>query len=145
MVDGERERHLAGQDQVGKERVPLAQRKTIGAHEVAKLFEVTRLSVRREAHDFSFVAVMRKAEKLRGCGVQDSQRVRIFDLAQHLDRILSSRAPHRRDEIAKAIQRDQCGPFEGRNEKGAGQMRAMMFDVVKGRSEFRFGNAERRS
>src|SRR5207244_3316287 len=70
-----------------------------GLHEVAELFEVTRLTVRREAHDFSFVTVMRKAEKLRGRGVQDSERVRILDLAQHLDRIPCSRAPHRRDEI----------------------------------------------
>ena len=116
-----------------------------GAHQIAELFDVTGLAIRREAHDFPFVAVIREAEKLCGRRVQDSERVRILDLAQHLDRIPFSHAPHGRDKIAKAIQRNQRRPGERRNEEGAGQMRAMMLDVVKRRSQFRFGNAESHS
>src|SRR5688572_27773777 len=39
--------------------------------DVAKLFDVTRLAIRRESHHLSFVAVMRKPEELRGGGVDD--------------------------------------------------------------------------
>src|SRR5262249_18457334 len=44
----------------------------LSANDVPKLFDESRLSMRREAHHFSFVAIMRKAEELRRGGVEDS-------------------------------------------------------------------------
>src|SRR5262245_16933315 len=83
-----------------------------GANDFAKLVNESWLAVRCQAHDFSFVAVMRKTEKLRGCGVNDAGRVRILDLAQNVDRVSFTERPHRRDEIAKTIDRQQRGVLE---------------------------------
>ena len=40
-------------------------------------------------------------------------------------------APHGRDEIAEAVERQQRGALEGRDEKRARQMRLVMLDVVQ--------------
>jgi hypothetical protein len=113
-----------------------------GANDVAKLVDEARLAVRREAHHFSFVAVMRKAEKLRRRGVDDAGRVRILDLAQHLDRVSFTNGPHRRDEIAKAVDRQQRRAFKRRDKETTGEMCAMMLDVVKARAQLLFRHAK---
>src|SRR5687767_10376432 len=43
----------------------------LSPNDVAKLFDVTRLAIRRESHHLSFVAIMRKPEELGGGGVDD--------------------------------------------------------------------------
>src|SRR5690349_16787172 len=106
-----------------------------GANDLAKLVDEARLAVRREAHHLSFIAVMWKPEELRRRGVNDARRVGILNLAQHLDRVALADAPHRRDEVAKAIDRKQRGALERRDEEAARQMRKMMFDVVKLRAQ----------
>src|ERR1044072_523522 len=40
--------------------------------DVAKLFHETRLTIGRESHDFPFIAVMRKSQKLRRRGIENS-------------------------------------------------------------------------
>ena len=63
------------------------------ANDLAKLVDKARLAIRREAHHLSLIAVMRKPEKLRRRGVDDPGRVRILNLAQHLDRVPFANAP----------------------------------------------------
>src|SRR6266699_5366281 len=75
----------------------------LGANDVAKLVHESRPAKRSQAHDFPFVAVVRKAEKLRRGGVDDAGRMRILDLPQHLDRVPFSTGPHRGNEISKAV------------------------------------------
>src|SRR3989442_11414175 len=55
------------------------------SHYFTKLIDKAWLSIRRESHHFSFVAVMRKPKELRRCGINDPQRVWILDLTKHLD------------------------------------------------------------
>src|SRR5215218_4555145 len=83
-----------------------------GANDLAKLVHESRLPVRRKTHHLSFVAVMRKTEKLCGSSVDNSGRVGILDLAQHLNRVPFTECPHRRDEIAKAVDRQQRRTFK---------------------------------
>src|ERR1043166_9334717 len=78
-----------------------------GANDLAKLIDKTRLAIWRETHHLAFIAIMRKAEKLRRRGVNDARRMRVFDLAQHLDRVAFTEPPHRRDEIAEAVDGQQ--------------------------------------
>src|SRR5687768_3591992 len=104
------------------------------ANDVAKLVDKTRPAVRREAHDLTFIAVMWKPEKLRGRGVDYAGGVWVFNMTQYVDRVSSAGRPHCRDEISEPIDRKQCCLFEWRHEETTGEMRAMMFDVVKTRS-----------
>src|SRR5829696_7938575 len=83
-----------------------------GTNDLAKLFDKPRLAVWRQAHDFPLVAVMREAEKLCRRGVNDAGRVRILNLAQNVNRVFLTERPHRRDEIAKAVDRQQRGVVE---------------------------------
>src|ERR1043165_2826090 len=64
--------------------------------------------------------------------------MRILDLAQHIDRVAIADAPHRRDEIAEAVDRQQRRAFEWRNKEAARKMGAMMLDVVKTRAQLLF-------
>ena len=57
--------------------------------------------------------------------------MRILDLAQHVNRVPNAFAPHRRDEIAEAVNGKQSRALERRDVEGTGEMRAVMFDVVK--------------
>src|ERR1051326_5616965 len=76
-----------------------------GANDLAKLVDESRPAVRREAHHLAFVAVMRKAEKLCCRRVDDAGRVWILNLAKDVDRVSLTQRPHRRDEIAEAVDR----------------------------------------
>src|SRR5690349_7883594 len=94
-----------------------------GANNLAKLVDETRLAVWREAHHLAFIAVMREAEKLRRCGVNDAGRVRIFNLAEHFDRVPFTTGPHRGDEISEAVDRQKRSAFERRYEEATREMR----------------------
>jgi hypothetical protein len=106
-----------------------------GADDLAKLVDEAWPPIRRETHHLSLVAVMWKAEKLRRRGVNDAGRVWIFNLAQHVDRIIFTHSPHRRDEVTEAVDRQEGRAFKRRNEEAAREMRAMVFDVVKARAQ----------
>ena len=56
-----------------------------GADDVAKLIDEAGLAVRRQAHDFTFITVVRESKKLCRRRINDSQRMRVSDLAQHSD------------------------------------------------------------
>src|SRR5215217_4040798 len=103
----------------------------LGANDLAKLVDEAWPPVRREPHHLSFIAVMWKPEKLCRSGVDNAGRVWILDLAQDLDRISFAHGPHRRDEIAKTVNGQQCGTLKWRDEETTGEMCAMVFDVVK--------------
>src|SRR5436190_4895615 len=77
------------------------------ANDFAKLFDEPRLSIWSQAHHFALVAVVRKPEELRRGRVNNPQRVRIFNLVQHLDAIIKACGPHSRNEIAKAVEGKQ--------------------------------------
>src|SRR6185436_5532292 len=99
----------------------------LGSNYVAKLFEVARRTVRRQPHYLAFVAVVRKAEELGRRGVNDAGRVRILDTAEHVYRVAVPRAPHGRNEIAEAVDRQQRRALKRRNKKTTSKMRPMMF------------------
>src|SRR5215213_6426777 len=113
-----------------------------GANDLAKLIHETRLTVRSETHHLSFVAVMRKPEKLCRSSVDNSGRVGILDLAQHLKRVPFTLCPHGRDEVAEAVDRQQCRAFKRRDEEATGKVCAVVFDVVKPRTQTFFRDAE---
>ena len=75
-------------------------------NEVAKLSDEPRLPIRRQPHHLSFIAIMRKTEKLRCRRVDNPERVRIFNLTQNFYRVSNASGPHRRNEIAKAVERE---------------------------------------
>src|ERR1700752_677058 len=109
-----------------------------GANDFTNLVDKPGPAVWREPHDLSFVTVMREAEKLRRCGVDNSRRVRILDLAQHVDRVSLPLGPHRRDEVPEAVDRQQRRTFKWRNKEAARKMRAMMLDLVKAGADLFF-------
>src|SRR6267143_1309106 len=84
-------------------------------NDVAKLPDELRPPIGRQPHYLSFIAIMRKTEELRRRRVDNPERVRIFNLAQYFDRVPFSNRPHRRNEIAKAVEREQRRTFEWRD------------------------------
>ncbi len=68
--------------------------------------------------------------------------MRILDLAQHLDPVPFTVGPHRGDEIAKTVNRQQRGALERRNEEATREMCQMMFDIVELRAQVSFRDAE---
>ncbi len=117
-------------------KVELKRAVALHAYQLAHQIEVARLTVGREAHDFAFVAILGKAQPLTHGGVEDAERVRKIDLVLHLELIIRAGAPHGRDEIARAIHREDRRVFEGRDKKRGRHMRPVMFDIVIIRLEF---------
>src|SRR5205085_1361003 len=103
----------------------------VRVYDLAELIQESRLAVRRETHHLALVAVVRKAQELRGRRVEYACGVRILDLAEHLDVIPVTDAPHRRDEVAEAIYGEQGGALEGRDVEGACEVCAVVLDVVE--------------
>lgn len=68
--------------------------------------------------------------------------MRILDLAQHFDRVSRTHGPHRRDEVAEAVDGKQRRALERRDEETTREMRQVMFDVVKLRAQVSPGNVE---
>src|SRR5262249_19422801 len=100
------------------------------ANYLAKLIDESWHAVRRETHDLSFVSIVWEPQKLSGRCVQDPCRVRIFNLAKHVNRVVIACGPHRRDEVAEAIDRQKRRTLKRRDVKTTGEMSAMMFDIV---------------
>src|SRR6266446_4185726 len=71
---------------------------------VAKLSDEPRLPIRRQPHHLSFIPIIRKTEKLSCRRIDNPERVWIFDLTQDSDRVPNAFSPHRRNEIAKAVE-----------------------------------------
>src|SRR5205085_12236207 len=74
--------------------------------------------------------------------VKYPRRVRVLDLPQHLDVVPLTRPPHRRDEVAEAIYREERRALEGRDVEGTREVCAVMLDVVKLRPEAALRDAE---
>src|SRR3989440_2996377 len=114
----------------------------VRAYDLAELFDEARLAVGRESHHLPLVAVVREAEELRSRRVEYASRVRVLHLAEHFNFVALSYAPHRRDEVAEAVNREQGGSLEGRDVEGAGEVCAVMLDVVELRPEAALRDAE---
>src|ERR1043166_1028158 len=113
-----------------------------GANDVAKFIHVTRLAVGGQSHHLAFVAVVRETDELCRGGIDDAGRVWVFNLVQHIDRVAIADGPHRRDKISEAVDRKQGGAIKGRYIKRTGEVRAMMFDVMKLSAQLRLRHTE---
>ena len=101
------------------------------AHNLAHLVEVDRLAIGRQPHHLALVTIFGKAQPLGDGGVEDAQRVGEVDLVQHLQLVALAHPPHGAVKVAHAIDREDGRLREGGDEKGAGHVGAMVFDVVK--------------
>ena len=104
-------------------------------HELAHLVEVARLAVGREAHHLALVAVVREAEPLRDRGVEDPERVRVEDALEHLELVAVALGEHRRGEVAEAVDGEDRGVLERRDEERARDVRLVVLDVVEAGGE----------
>lgn len=57
--------------------------------------------------------------------------MRVFNLAQHLDLVPLTRGPHRGNEIAEAVDRQQRRALKRRHKETAREMRQVVLDVVE--------------
>src|SRR2546426_7062927 len=87
-----------------------------------------RRSVRREAHDLVFVAVIGKAEILGQGLVEDAERMREMDPPLDADLPPATHSPGGAGKVAEAVDRNDDRLVEGRHVKRRGQMREMMLD-----------------
>src|SRR5258705_2650374 len=102
-----------------------------GANDVAKLVDKPRRSVGRKTHYLTFITVVGESQELSSCGIYNTCGVRILHLAQDLNRISLPNGPHRRDEITKAVDGEQCSTLKWRHKERTGEMSSMVFDVMK--------------
>src|ERR1700730_1126407 len=102
---------------------------------IAELLKVTGPPIRSEPHDFAFVSVVWKSQKLRRRGIDDACRMRIFHGAQNLDTVPIPAAPHRAEEVSKSVNREDRSAVEARYQETTGHMGLVVFDVVKSRPQ----------
>ncbi len=105
------------------------------ATQLVHRLDVTRLAVRRKAHDLALVAVLRKAEPLRDGRVEDPERVREQDAVEHAEARAAPMRENRAREVAEAVDGEDGGLLERRDEEGAGDVGLMVLDVVHPRSD----------
>ena len=115
--------------------VELERAVALDADELVHRVQVFRRAVGRKPHDLALVAVLGEAEPLADRRVEDAERVREVDLAGDVELVALARAPHGRDEVARAIDREDRRLVVGRDEEGARHVRAVMLDVVELRLE----------
>src|SRR5215472_3058119 len=89
-------------------------------HDLAHLAEVGELSVWRQAHDLVFVPVIRKAEVMGECLIEDAERVRKVDPSRDIDVTPPTDTPRRAGKVAKTIDRDNNRLFERRDVERRG-------------------------
>src|SRR5260370_20526698 len=89
-------------------------RTRIKAHDVAESFELFRLPVRGEPHDFVLVAKFQKAKILRHGRVKKPERMRKGHRSADEHAMALARAPHGAGEIAKSVGGQQRSAFERR-------------------------------
>lgn len=104
---------------------------TADAHNLAHLVQIDRLAIGRQAHNLALVAIFGEAEPLGDRGVEDAERVGEVDFVAHFQLVALAHAPHGADKVAHAIDREDGGFGKGRDEKGAGHVGAVVFDIVK--------------
>ena len=101
-----------------------------GADHLADLRYKARLAIGGEAHHLVLVAVLGEAEELGESGVEQAERVGEPDRAMDVEMVALADAPHEAAEIAEAVDGDEGRFFEGGREESAGEMGAMVLDVV---------------
>src|SRR5262245_9122962 len=98
--------------------------------DVAHVAEEARPSVWRQPHDFVFVAIVRKAEKLRDRLIEDAERVGEVDPFGDPYVVAASNAPGGAGEVAEAVERYRHRLVEGRDVERGGEVRQMVLDRV---------------
>src|SRR5579864_477714 len=74
-----------------------------GHEQLANLLAKSVAAIRRQAHDFAFIAVFVVADKLANHGVKAAERVRQEHAIKHLNVASFATSHHGRDEITRAI------------------------------------------
>src|SRR6266496_2614579 len=110
-------------------------------HYFAHRIHEGRLAVGRKAHDFVLVAIMRKAQILRQCLIENSERMRKIHPSINRDVFALAEAPGGAREVPEPVDRYDDSLFEWRNVEGRGKMRQMMFDLVHLATEMLAGKA----
>ena len=100
------------------------------AHDPTHLLEKLWLAVRRQSHDFVFVAVVRKAEILGERRIKDSERVGEINAAIDPNAVRSSDAPSDAGEITEAIHGKHDRVGKRRYKIGGREVCQVMFDVM---------------
>src|SRR6266702_3333134 len=111
-------------------------RTRIKAHDVAESFELFRLPVSGEPHDFVFVAKFQKAKILRDGCVKKPERMRKDHRSADEHAMALAHAPHGAGEIAESVGGQQRSAFEWRAVKAAGEVRLVVLDAVKLGADF---------
>ena len=109
------------------------------AEEVGKF----RLAIRGKAHHLVLVAIVGKAQVHGDGGVEEPKRVRVVHPVENIPTCAAAVGCHRADEIAHAVDRENGGLLEGRDEKTSGDVRLVVLDAVKLGPQFRLLSADR--
>ena len=115
----------------------------VEADDVAHHVEVARLAVGGEAHDLALVAPRAEAQVLRDRRVGHAQRVRVEHAREDLHVGPAAVGEHRAGEVPEAVDREDRRLLEGRDEERAGEMGAVVLDVVELRAQLGRRDAER--
>ena len=84
--------------------------------------EILRLAVGREPHHLVFARVDLEAGVVGEGGIEQTERVREVDLADHLQAVAVSQRQRRRGPFADTVHRQHGRALERRREEGAGGM-----------------------
>src|SRR5712691_2437203 len=105
-------------------------RTRIKAHDVAESFELFRLPVSGEPHDFVLVAKFQKAKILRyGC-VKKPERMRKGHRSADEHAMALAHAPHGAGEIAESVRGQQRSAIEWRAGRAAGRWRLVVPEAL---------------
>ncbi len=94
------------------------------------LLAVSVFAVRREPHDFAFVAVFVVSDEFANHGVEAAQRMRQKNSIENFDLIALTARHHGGNEIAGTVVTEAGGLVPGRTVVGAGDVRDVMFEVM---------------
>src|ERR1700730_16222454 len=104
-------------------------------NDLAQLFEESRLAIRRQAHHFVFVSVMRETDELGERGIKNAERVRKINAIVDLDFVAVAESERGAGKVAEAVDGKTGRLVESGNKKRGGKMCEVMFDVMDLRFE----------
>ena len=104
---------------------------------------VSIFAVRRQAHYFAFVPVLRVTDELADHRIETTQRVWEKDAIQHLDVVALTARHHRRDEITRAVIAEARRLLPRRAVIRAGDVRDVMFEMMFLKAKLRRLDVER--
>ena len=84
-----------------------------GTHYLTDFVDEARLTVCGEAHHFVLVSILRKAEELSECRVEQPEGMGEMDAARYVNLIAFTDAPHDAGKITEAVNRHDSGFLKG--------------------------------